>query len=193
MLRLLEEKGLVASSYQLAEDKSGPGRSEIVYTPTARAHRLLAQLAGEVDADDWEQVKEQVLQRVQHGEMHDRELATEMLARVPPDAPDAIRYCVEVMSVVALRLRRRTGRRVLLDTLPRLLPAAGAACRPHLSLLGGFALGVLADETKEDEEWEQELLAHALHYQELVLEMQPELCRRLAAHLGEVFAPLQPE
>ena len=37
MLRLLEEKGFVRSDYQLAEGKSGPGRSEIVFWPTEQA------------------------------------------------------------------------------------------------------------------------------------------------------------
>ena len=47
MLRLLEEKGLVISEYQLAESKSGPGRSEVVFIPSPEAHRLFASLAGE--------------------------------------------------------------------------------------------------------------------------------------------------
>jgi ABC-2 type transport system ATP-binding protein len=46
MLRLLEKNGFVASDYQLAADKSGPGRSEIVFMPTERTHRLLSALVG---------------------------------------------------------------------------------------------------------------------------------------------------
>lgn len=194
MLRLLEEKGLARSSYRLPEDKSGPGRAEIVYEPTGRARRMMAELAGDVGAENWERVKEHVLERLQSGEIRERELAEEMLARVPPDEPEVIRYCVEVMTVIALHLRRSTGRRVLLDHLPHILPAVGPADRPKLSLFGGFALGVLANELPEGQgygEWEQELLEHVTHYQRLVQDMQPRMCQHLAARLQDVFVALQ--
>ena len=41
MLRVLEEKGIVTSHYQLDEGRSGPGRSTVVYRPTHRARRIL--------------------------------------------------------------------------------------------------------------------------------------------------------
>jgi predicted ArsR family transcriptional regulator len=42
MLRVLEEKGIVASQYQLDEERGGPGRSTVMYEPTPRARRILA-------------------------------------------------------------------------------------------------------------------------------------------------------
>lgn len=194
MLRLLEEKGLVEASYHLAEDKSGPGRAEVVYKPTARARLKMMELAGKVGVENWEQAKKRVLERLQRGEIRERELAAEMLARVPPDEPEVIRYCVEVMTVIALRLRRGNGRQILLNYLPHVLPAVDSSCRSHLGLLGGFALGVLADEIQEEKEyggWERELLEHAINYQSVVQEMQPSLCRRLAFCLQEAFTHLQ--
>lgn len=194
MLRLLEEKGFARSAYQLAEDKSGPGRSEVVYQPTERAHRLMARLTGEVGGEDWEAVKEHILARVRDESappLAGRDVAEEMLARVPPDEPEAVRYCVEVMTVIALRLRRRAGRQLLLDYLHQLLPATGETCRANLTLLGGFALAIVADEAESDEKWSQELLAHVRRYQELVLEMEHAVCQRLAGHLEETFAWLR--
>lgn len=190
MLRLLEEKGFATSAYQLAEDKSGPGRSEVVYQPTERAHALMARLTGEVESEDWEAVKEHILARVRKagsGTLGESDLAEEMLARVPPDEPEILRYCVEVMTVIALRLRRRAGRQLLLDYLGELLPAQEEVCRANLSLLGGFALGILAEEAQNDEQWTQELLVHVRLYQQLVLEMEPDVCRRLTTHLEETF------
>jgi len=186
MLRLLEERGLVTKSYQRAEGKSGPGRAEVFYTPTDRARRLMIQLTGEIDNKNWEEVKERVLNKVRKGELRDRGLAEQMLARVPPEEPKAVRYCVEVMTIVALRLKERSGRRLLLDHLPQLLPASDAAYRPNLSLLGGFALGVLADESGEDHEWESELLDHVRQYQALVIDMEPILSKRLATYLRKI-------
>lgn len=190
MLRLLEEKGFATSAYQLAEDKSGPGRSEVVYQPTERAHALIARLAGEVGSENWEEVKEHILARVRSAAAQpflESNVAEEMLARVPSDESEIVRYCVEVMTVIVLRLRRRASRQLLLDYLSELLPAKEGACRANLTLLGGFALGILADEGQSDEKWAQELLMHVRRYQQLVLEMEPDVCQRLARHFEEAF------
>jgi predicted ArsR family transcriptional regulator len=95
MLRLLEEKGLVTSIYQLAEGKSGPGRSEVFYKPTDKARRLMVELAGEIESQDWADIKARVLKKVQAGELQDRELAEQMLARVPPDEPKAMKIALK--------------------------------------------------------------------------------------------------
>ncbi len=191
MLRLFEEKGLVASDYLLTAEKVGPGRSEIVFVPTASAHRLIAKLAGEIGGKDWEAFKEHLLASVRSGQEYDPELVQEMLARVPTAEQGALRYCVEVMTIVALRLRRSASRALLLDYLPQLLPARDKDCRASLSLLGGFALGVLADETTHNSEWRRELFEHVKRYQSLVADMDPKLCRQLAKKLREVFKPLE--
>src|SRR5258706_2294354 len=62
MLRLLEEKGLVTSAYQLTAGKSGPGRSEVLYEPTERAHALVAQLANAGGGLEWAAVKRRLVE-----------------------------------------------------------------------------------------------------------------------------------
>ena len=192
MLRLLEEKGYARSTYQLAEDKSGPGRSEVVYMPTEQAHRLMAEVLGNEPEEDWETIKERVLARVEEGTIPVRELGQAMLARVSSAGPEDVRYCVEVMTVIALRLQEQSGRQLLIRHLPQILAPAAEECRASLSLLGGIALGLLLTEA-EDEQWGQELTAHVRHYQRLLLEMSPERCRHLAETLQRVFAPLSGE
>ena len=189
MLRLLEEKGLVASDYQRAADKSGPGRSVVVFSPTPQARQSIALLVGHADSEEWEAAKERLLEKFRSGALPDHELVSQLLARVPPEGPGALRYCVEVMTVIALRLQSKDGRGLLREYLPHILPTAGAANRADLSLLGGFALGVLADEKFGDPEWVYELFQHVKRYQVLVMEMGPERLRRLATSLSEVFAP----
>jgi len=130
MLRLLEEKGLVISEYQLAESKSGPGRSEVVFIPSPEAHRLFASLAGETAGEGWEAIKTRALEKVRAGELYDQELIKEVLARTPPEGPGPLRYCVEVMTIAALRLRSSAGRRLLLEYLPGILPGVESATRP---------------------------------------------------------------
>jgi hypothetical protein len=192
MLRLLEEKGFVSSDYQLSAHKSGPGRSEVVFLPTQLAHKLIAELGG-TSREDWEIVKQRVVDEVKSGQVRDREVVQEMLARIPPEGQDPHRYCVEVMKVVSLRLRDRPGGRVLRGYLPRLLLNKDAGHRADLNLLGGFALGILAGETQGDPEWDRELFDHVRRYQTLVNEMDPKLCRKLARSLKQVFALLKEE
>lgn len=189
MLRILEEKGIVVSQYQLDEARSGPGRSAVMYEPTPRARRVLADVFGDRGKEDWQEVTAQLLTLVQEGAFGDEELAQELLARTPPDEPPTLRYCLEVMTVVALRLRRHADQERLAAQAQALLAASEENCRASLSLLGGLALGALGDDDGS-EAWQEELLEHVWQYQALVVDMAPDACRRLAQRLEELFAPL---
>jgi len=191
MLRLLENKGIVTSQYHLAEDKSGPGRSEIFFLPTAEAYHVFAKITEDVGGQEWEALIEAVLSKVRSGALQDRELVNDVIARVPPEGQGALRYCLEVITVIALLLRRDDGRRLLLSFLPNILPSVESANPVNLSLLGGFALGILANENIDDRDWGRELIEHVSQYQALVVNMNPRLCRKLAASLREVFKPLE--
>jgi len=198
MLRLLEEKGLVTSAYQLTAGRSGPGRSEVLYQPTERAHALVAELAGPGGPVDWETVKQRLVDNFAGEHARDRELTEAMLAHLPRQGPAPLRYCLEVMTVIALRLKSRPRRRALARWLPALLNAPEGGDRTSLSLLGGWALAALdaetkTAETKAGETWRQEAFAHLRRYQALVIEMDPALCRRLSEGLRDVFAPLLAE
>ncbi len=191
MFRLLEKKGFVTSQYHLAEDKSGPGRSEIFFLPTAEANRVFARLTEDIGGQDWDALIETVLSKVRSGPLQDRELVNDILTHVPPEGQGALRYCVEVMTVIALLLRPGNGRRLLLSCLPNILPSIESANPVNLSLLGGFALGILANENVDDRDWGRELIEPVRQYQALVINMNPRLCRKLAASLGEVFKSLE--
>lgn len=190
MLRLLEEKGLVISEYRVDSDKPVVGRSEVVFRPTERARQVFVELAGEADKGNWEEVKAQILENIQRGGVHDYALAEEMLARVPPDVPDILRYCIEVMTIVILRLSKGAGRRVLAEHLPQIMEWKGMVTPSDLLLLGGFVLGLLANEDKSDVEWNQLFLKHIQRYQSLVMNMEPHLCHRLSDSIKNVLAPI---
>ena len=189
MLRLLEDKGMVTSEYHLSPDKSGPGRAERVFLPTRQAHDIFARLTGNVGGADWEAFKLQVLERTRKGELKGKELAEEMLARFPPDVSGPPRYCIEVMTIVALRLRSTTGRRILVEHISEILPTQKPATRSNLCLLGGFALGILVNEDINDREWEQQLFEHVQRYLDIVIKLSVKDCRLLGEHLMMVFAP----
>lgn len=190
MLRVLEEKGIVVSQYQLDEERGGPGRSTVLYEPTPQARRILADVFDQEQASDWETVAKRLLERVLDGELGDAGLAQEMLARTPPEETPALRYCIEVMTVVALRLQRQAAREALSRQVQELLSEQNEPCRAGLSLLGGVALGALGEEAANDEAWRQELQEHLWQYETLVLDMEPGECRRLVGYLQELFAPL---
>lgn len=188
MLRLLEEKGYVTSEYRTGSEKPSVGRSEVVFLPTELARRRIEELATGADLGDWDNAKSLILARIRAGEFQDRILAEEIIARVPPDAPEALRYCFEVMTVLILRLGKGTGRHILAERLPLLLEKKGAVSRPGLLLLGGFVLGLLANENPVDLDRDQPILEYVERYQTLVMEMEPRLCRRLGDGIKDIFA-----
>lgn len=190
MLRLLEEKGFVSSEYQLAPDKTGPGRAVRVFQPTQLAQKLFQSLAEETGGADWEEVKQRILDKTRKGEIQERELMQEMLARIPSEGKSQVQYCVEVMTIVALRIRNIKGRILLKKFFPEMLPDTKPARRTNLCLLGGFALGMLAIEDSSDREWEQQLLEHVQVYMDIVTKMDIRRCQLLGEKLTRVFATL---
>lgn len=193
MLRVLEEKGYVASEYRRAAGKSGPGRAEIIYWPTEQAQRRVAEISG-LAAGNSELLAEKVMEYLQDVELLDPagyELAVEMLARIPPDGPSAVQYCVEVMTVLVLGLRRGAGRALLLAHLPHILPDSRPPSATEFNLLCGIAVGILLNEDEHDQEWAHELLMHSRQYFALVNGMTLNNRRLLATHLRQILLPLK--
>ena len=188
MLCLLEEKGLVTSEYQLAADKNGPGRTERLFHPTqsvAERKELLAEQLERRNLGKEERIQF-LMEKIQSGRLINSELTEAVLRRVPDIEQGEISYCVEIMTIVALRLRSSSGRKNLLDHLPKILPASGAT-REDLSLLGGFAFGILAQECQDDDEWVQKLFVHIQQYLSIVLRLNSQECKHLARALSVVF------
>ena len=191
MLCLLEEKGLVTSEYQLAADKHGPGRTERLFypslSPDKRNDMLVEAFGGRIPGK--EEHKKLVMTRVHSGGLLDNDLAVEVLARLLDVEDGKISYCVEIMSIVAVRLQRTTGRKLLLKHWSRLLPTDHPTCA-DLSLQGGFAFGLLAQECGEDDNWIQKLFEHIQKYLSIVQQLNPQECNQLADALSEVFETL---
>jgi hypothetical protein len=194
MLCLLEEKGYVTSEYQRPSDKCGPGRAERVFYPGVMVHvqeQRLVNAAGGVRLEG-EALKEYVLEKLRQGGMPDvdKDLVEQLMARLLPAGQGDVYYCVEVMTVAALRLQHSAGRQALLEHLPYILPGEGGARQANLCLLGGFVFGILAQQSAPDQEWLGKLREHLQGYLDAVMEMGPEDCNKLAAQLAGVFAAL---
>ena len=191
MLRHLEEKGYISSHYQLEDEKTGPGRSRVVFSPTELAHTMLTQMAGPLEGADWEQVKETVINRISPGEIPDAEFRKKIVDRIFDEENDNIRYCIEVMTVLVFRMKESGQLQFFIETLPQIFPDTEASNRSSLILIGGFALGLLADESAQDQVWGQELIDHVKQAQRLIAEMDEGSCYHLATSLTEVFASLR--
>ena len=192
MLCLLEEKGMVTSEYQRAEGASGPGRASRLFFPAKSLAERRDHVAEELrlaNVDEAE-LSQFALEKIRHDDFPNKDVAIGLMARIPPEGPSNIRYCLEVMTVVAIRLKERIGQHTLLTYLPQVLSGGEADNQANLTLLGGLAFGLLVQEETTDHEWSQMLLEHAQHYQSLVIQMGPEECTQLAGALVSVFAPL---
>ncbi len=188
MLRLLEEKGAVTSEYQVAEG-NGPGRAVRLFCPVKRPEQRLIERFGTISLDV-EALKLFVLDKVRQGQIPQEIVAQEILSRVPPEGPEHIRYCLEVMMVIGFRLRHHAGQQKYISYLSDILPNEDAVTPANLCLLGGFAFGILAQDEAEDREWSNMLLEHVLHYEEIARKLSSDECRLLADELRVIFGGL---
>lgn len=183
MLRVLEDKGMVSATYTLDEGKSGPGRSRVVFEPTNAAHAIIAEIAG--DSENWEDVQEKVLELIRQG--RDPELTGELLQRVPLADTDHSQYCLEFMTSLVLRLRSKKARKMLIAFLDEILPNETDVSSAKLSLLGGYILGLLA----EDPSWSGPQPENIQRYQDFVEDMGDEDRMLMVRSLLSAFEPIR--
>ncbi len=189
MLRLLEERGLVSSSFYLPPEKHGPGRATVRFAPTGEAHRLLLRLAGpEGRPEDWEAFKAGILARLRQGRVEGYEpLLSELLARLP-ERRSPLRYTAELITAMLLALRtllEGAHGRELRTRLQRI----GMPGELGLSALSGLALALDLAE-RLNRRFSTALLAEINRYQHTVQTLSEDNRQRLAAFVREVAACL---
>jgi hypothetical protein len=192
MLKLLEKKGVAASSYVLGEKHAGPGRSMVVFYPTYQATRFLTQLRHEVlGSDEWQQAKELLLQRLRETQESDYAAAVrEILARLP-DVKTPLMYCTEMIGVLLLNLAyvsKQAGELNLYRTVP------GLAARNEVGLgtLAGFSLGSLMSNQTGDPSFVGKLTSHVAKFQTYLSELSEESVSRLTNFLKDALAAFEP-
>jgi hypothetical protein len=202
MLCLLEEKGYVTSEYHLPADKCGPGRAERLFYPSEMAQAFHKQLIGQIGGEGlaFDSLKNLALEKFRTGDFYDLELTEQMMARLLPEGQGEMRYCVEVMTVAALRLKDSPDGRVLYEHLAELLPVEatengsfpdGSENRKvGLCLLGGFVYSLLVQHYPNSPEWLDKFHQQLQGYLGLVIRMTPVECTRLAGQLHRVLALL---
>jgi DNA-binding MarR family transcriptional regulator len=185
MLRLLEERGLVTSEYMLPKE-GGPGRSSIVFYPTEKAAKSMAQLAGEDrDKDEWEQAKERILQALREVKDADyQNFLDEILLRIP-ERKSPMLYATEMITAALLnlnQLKEEAEARGLFKNLHSL----GFPSELGLSALAGLNLGLTMVE-KANRRVTTLLLSHTRKYQDHLARLSAENKKRLSDFAQEVM------
>lgn len=142
MLRLLEARGVLTSAYVVPGKGAGPGRSTIVFYPTERAASVLAELAGEDwDQEEWEAVKQRILEALRKGrDSNYEELLNELLNRIPERKSPLI-FSAEMIAAVILNLHLVKEDLTQSGLLERLV-TLGLPEEAGLSALAGLTLGL---------------------------------------------------
>jgi len=189
MLRLLEQKGMVGSEYTTPKVVSGPGRSSILFFPTAEAIELFSRLAGESQGqEEWEDVKTHILASLRRGKASEyQDLLRELLTRIPEAGSPLVR-CAEVITALLLSLRETKhtfGRRSPVGIL--LGAPAGSL---GMSTLAGLALGLcLAD--KKIQHLLGNFQKYTKRYEASLQELSPESLKTLHRFTRDVWNMLK--
>jgi len=190
MLRLLEERGLVEAEYQLPIHLRGPGRASVVFRPTALAAQELARLAGrDVNQQEWEAVKEHILQQLEAGKAEDYEsLLEELLARTP-DQRSPVIYAAEMITAIILgleSLRSTAEAHGLRDRLKEI----GKVGELGLGIFTGLGMGLSVAE-RLNRRLASFLLVQSSRFQAALTQLSDESRRQLTEFTREVMQTIE--
>lgn len=191
MLRLLEQKGLVVSHYQLPKGNPGPGRSSVLFAPSPRAKEALSNLVGEIRADpEWEEVKGKVLSCLRRGKGKGyQKLLEELLSKVP-QSQSPLACCAEFITALLLSLREIKYSLGPQSPLRVLLSRPGT--KLGMSMLAGLAAGLmLAD--KAGRKLLANLERHIQKYKKSLEELSQEQVETLQGYTEQVISFLNAE
>jgi predicted transcriptional regulator len=184
MLRLLEERGLVASEYVLPNE-GGPGRSSIVFYPTERAAQAMAQQAGEDwDKKEWERVRERILQALDERKGAYQNLLDEILLRIPKRKSPML-YATEMITAIFLQLHQLRDELKVNGIFPD-LHLVGLPDELGLNALPGLTLGLTLVE-KANRRVTTLLLSYTQKYQDNLARLSADNKKRLSDFAQEVM------
>ena len=194
MLCMLEEKGVVTSEYQLASDKTGPGRAERLFYPSESSLRRQEEMASRFGTQALEdgELKQYMIDLIRSGELDEDFDTSELLARIPTEENPELSYCAEVLHIAALRLKPGPGGETLYAYGPQIL-SSDIPTRERLLLLGGAIFGILARDKSCDDAWTQKLLEHIEGYILIVNRIDQTDCDQLIKAFTTLFKQLAVE
>ena len=185
MLRLLEERGLVASEYMLSRE-GGPGSSSIVFHPTEKAAKVMPQMAGgDWGREEWEQAKGRILQALREVKNADyQSFLDEILLRIP-ERKSPMLYVAEMITAAMLNLNQ-LKEEAEASGLFKQLRALGFPGELGLNALAGLTLGLTLVE-KANRRVTTLLLSYTQKYQDNLARLSVENKKRLSDFAQEVM------
>jgi len=186
MLRLLEQKGVAASEYLLSAERSGPGRSQIVFYPTVST----AQEDQTAERDEeWLRFKQRLLNELREArDVGYREKLTDFLSHLP-NLRRPLEYCAETTAALLLNLdllKDKVSERTPLRSLHGLLTAGEAGLTTLAGLSLGSMLMAVGDSSLTDR-----LLTSVRRYQDHLSRLSEGNKQRLTDFLQEALAVFQ--
>ena len=190
MLKVLEEKGYVVSSYALDAGHSGPGRSMVVFAPSPQAIDLRSVPEDVQPDEEWHSLRERVLGRLRQARgANVREALSDLLARLP-EATTPLTYCTEMTAALLLNMQRARARAAGLSPF-RALAALRSGGATGLEALAGLSVGAtLAAEDETSTSLTQRLLDQARRYQANLERLSEEARSLLVQFLEEALEAL---
>jgi DNA-binding PadR family transcriptional regulator len=191
MLKVLEKKGFVASSYALAAGHTGPGRSMVVFAPTSQGRSAVRPNGGPTRiGEDWSGVRERVLNKLREArDANVREAIGELLARLP-EATAPLDFCTGMVGILLLNMKRAKARAGGLNPFGA-LAALRTSDDTGLETLAGLSLGAtLSDDDDSGPSLTQRLLDHARRYQANLPTLSAEARSALAQFLEDALEAL---
>jgi hypothetical protein len=150
MLRVLEQKRMVASHYMTPKEVAGPGRASVLFYPTAQAVEYFAGVAGEIsEKEEWEELKVQILESLrQVNPAGYRELIQEVLKK-SPSVRTPLAHCATIVAALLLGLKEARHKMTRTGSVAAIVNAPASKLR--MSILAGLVLGLsLADSKVRD-------------------------------------------
>jgi len=183
MLKVLEEKGVAASSYVLSDGQTGPGRSQVVFYPTNKAAQFLTQLRDEVrNSGDWQSFKKRILHQLEESlKANPKEALRESLSNLP-DAKIPLNYCAAMISVLLLNLEQ-----VRTDSLLPALEALQIKGQIGLATLAGLSIASSLTNEADDTSLTENLLIHTRSFQKQLAEMSDDSITKLSLFLNDAM------
>jgi DNA-binding PadR family transcriptional regulator len=185
MLRLLEERGLVEAHFYLPEGSHGPGRSTVLFRPTAEANRLLQEFARKgSEENDWETTREAILEQLETGKLTGYEsLLNNLLARISERRSPLV-FTTEMVTAVILSVSMLKDNAVA-SGLKERLKCIGLPGEISLSALAGIGSALsLAERTNR--QVANFLINESERYQAMLVQMGEDNRRRVSEFAREV-------
>jgi hypothetical protein len=187
MLKVLEEKEMVASTYVLNDEQNGPGRSQVLFYPTHKAAQFLTELKDEMRySSDWQNTKENILHQLEES-CHNNsvEAIREALSKLP-DVKTPLNYCAGMISVLVLNLERMRD-----QNLRPALEAITTKGRVGLAALAGLSLASALATDPDDASLTEKWLANTKRFQTQLGELSEESVTKLSAFLSDAMNVLR--